>query len=86
MDAYLDQFAEDRINGGYGSILDQIEADERFGDDEPVCLTCEDFGCSHCVVIEDDEPNDHILSQQELEDFEQADEYFWHFGDDTGDW
>ncbi len=29
-----------------------------------------------------DEPRDEILAQQELEDFEQADEYFGHYGDD----
>ena len=29
-----------------------------------------------------DEPWDHILAQQELEDFEQADEYFGYCGDD----
>ncbi len=28
-----------------------------------------------------DEPWDHLLAQQELEDFEQADEYFGYFGD-----
>lgn len=29
-----------------------------------------------------DEPWDEILQQQELEDFEQADEYFGYFGND----
>ena len=29
-----------------------------------------------------DEPWDHLLAQQELEDFEQADEYFGYCGDD----
>jgi hypothetical protein len=29
-------------------------------------------------VEDDDEPNDRLLAQQELEDFEQADEYFGH--------
>ena len=29
-----------------------------------------------------DEPWDEMLAQQEMEDFEQADEYFGHFGDD----
>lgn len=28
-----------------------------------------------------DEPSDHLLAQQELEDFEQADEYFGYYGD-----
>lgn len=31
-----------------------------------------------------DEPWDEILAQQELEDFEQCDEYFGYFGGD--DW
>lgn len=31
---------------------------------------------------DDDEPWDEILAQQELEDFEQADEYFGYYGDD----
>lgn len=29
-----------------------------------------------------DEPWDECLAQQELEDFEQADEYFGHYGED----
>ena len=29
-----------------------------------------------------DEPWDELLAQQELEDFEQADEYFGHYGDE----
>lgn len=32
-----------------------------------------------------DEPWDEMLAQQELEDFEQADEYFGYFGGDE-DW
>ena len=32
-----------------------------------------------------DEPWDEMLAQQELEDFEQADEYFGHFSGDE-DW
>ena len=31
--------------------------------------------------FDDEEPFDHLLAQQELEDFEQADEYFGHYGD-----
>lgn len=31
-----------------------------------------------------DEPWDEMLAQQELESFEQADEYFGCFGDDEG--
>ena len=35
-----------------------------------------------CDVEDDlDEPGEHLLAQQELEDFEQADEYFGHYGD-----
>lgn len=30
----------------------------------------------------DDEPRDECLAQQELEDFEQADEYFGCYGED----
>lgn len=29
-----------------------------------------------------EEDHDYLLAQQELEDFEQADEYFGYFGDD----
>ena len=68
MDDYLDQFCEDHINGGYGSILDEL-ATEEFADEFP----------------EFDEPWDELLAQQELEDFEQADEYFGCFGD-AEDW
>lgn len=32
-----------------------------------------------------DEPWDELLAQQELEDFEQADEYFGYYGGD-GEW
>lgn len=44
--------------------------------------------CDSCLqgddeVLYDDEPWDYILAQQELEDFEQADEYFNHY--DYGD-
>ena len=31
------------------------------------------------------EPWDHIVAQQELEDFEQTDEYFGYYGDEYGD-
>ena len=69
MDDLLDQFTEDRINGGY--ILDEMAADE-FADEFP-------------ELPEFDEPLDEMLAQQELEDFEQADEYFGYFGGDE-DW
>ena len=64
MDDLLDQFTEDRINGGYGDILDEMAADE-FADEFP------------------DEPWDEMLAQQELEDFEQADEYFGFYSDEV---
>jgi len=37
-----------------------------------------------CCDVEDDldEPGDELLAQQEMEDFEQADEYFGSYGDD----
>ena len=66
MDDYLDQWCED-INHQYGDVLDQLAADE-FADEYP------DF--------EIDEPWDELLAQQELEDFEQADEYFGFYGDE----
>ena len=66
MDDYLDQFTEDQINGGYGDVLDELNAE--------LSEQC------HC----EDEPWDDILAVQELEDFEQCDEYFGHYGDN--DW
>ena len=69
MDDYLDQFCEDYLNGGYGDILDQL-ADE-VPDEYP--------------DLDFDEPWDDIVAQQELEDFEQCDEYFGYYGDDQ-DW
>lgn len=66
MDDYLDQFIEDRINGGYGSILDRLAEEE-----------CEEY-----PDLDFDEPWDHILAQQELEDFEKCDEYFGYYGGD----
>lgn len=65
MDEYLDQFMEDHLTYGYGSILDELNAADQHGDDYPDC-----------------EPWDDALEQQELEDFEQADEYFGFFGGD----
>ena len=70
MDDLLDQFTEDRLNGNYGHILDELAAEE-FADEFP------DFNL--------DEPWDELLSQQELDDFEQCDEYFGCFGGDE-DW
>jgi len=64
MDEYLDQFCEDHINGGYGDILDQLAAED-----------AEDY-----ADFELDEPWDEMLAQQELEDFEQCDEYFRYYG------
>jgi len=69
MDHDLNLFMEDHINGGYGLVLDQLAADEcDYFDDLPF----DDL----------DEPTDEILAQQELEDFEQCDEYFGYYGED----
>ncbi|QDT19884.1 hypothetical protein [Gimesia chilikensis] len=68
MDDHLDQFMEDHLNGGYGDILDEQAADE--------------FAEEFDEYLPFDEPWDDILQQQELEDFEQADEYFGFFGYD----
>lgn len=70
VDEYLDQYMEDRINSGYGSILDQLEAEAQWADEYP--------------DLDLDEPWDEILAQQELEDFEQADEYFGYYGGEDG--
>lgn len=70
MDDFLDQFCEDHINGGYGDILDQLAVEE-FADEYP------DFDL--------DEPCDELLAQQELEEFEQADEFFGFYGGND-DW
>ena len=67
MDDFLDQFTEDRINGGYGNVLDELAAEE-FAAEFP------DFDL--------DEPWDEMLAQQELEDFEQCDEFFGFYGGD----
>jgi hypothetical protein len=49
-------------------------SDELFQDDDEYLENDEEY---------DAELNaDRLLAQQELEDFEQADEYFGHFGDD----
>ena len=63
MDEYLDQFMESHISHDYGSILDELNTDQ--GDEYP--------------DLDYDEPWDSTLEQQELEDFEQADEYFGFF-------
>ena len=64
MDEYLDQFMEDHIKGGYGNILDVLNAEDQFADEYPDL----------------DEPWDETLAQQELDDLEQADEYFGYYG------
>ncbi|WP_417379461.1 hypothetical protein [Gimesia sp.] len=71
MDDYLDQFMEDHLNGNYGDILDELAADE--------------FGDEFSELPEFDEPWDEMLAQQELEDFEQCDEYFGFYDNDE-DW
>tara|TARA_R110002111_G_scaffold18931_1_gene46181 strand:+ start:33018 stop:33230 length:213 start_codon:yes stop_codon:yes gene_type:complete len=68
MDDYLDQYMEDHISGGYGDILDELAAIE-FGDEFP-------------ELPELDEPWDEMLMQQELEVYEQCDEYFGCFSGD----
>ena len=68
MDDYLDQFMESHLNHGYGDILDQLNEADDYCDEYP--------------EYELDEPFDETLAQQELEDFEQADEYFGYFGGD----
>ena len=60
-------------------LLDQFLEDHincGYGDvlDE---LAAEEFADEHS-----DEPWDETLAQQELEDFEQADEYFGNYGED----
>ena len=72
MDEFLDQLMEDHINAGYGNILDELAADE-FADEFPE------------LPEPEEEPCDEMLAQQELEDFEQADEYFGDFGG-SEDW
>jgi hypothetical protein len=71
MDDFLDQFMEDHINGGYGNILDELAADE--------------FAAEFPDPPEFDEPWDEMLAQQELEDFEQADEHSGFYAGDE-DW
>lgn len=66
MDDYLDQFMEDHISHNYGSILDQLNAEQ--GEEYP--------------DLDFDDPWDGILEQQELEDFEQVGEYFGFYGSD----
>ena len=53
MDDYLDQFAEDHINGGYGDVLDQLNAEDQFSEEYPDL----------------DEPWDTIVAQQEFGGF-----------------
>ena len=51
-------------------------------------LAADEFAREHDGLDADhhlDEPWDDLLAQQELEDFEQADEYFGSYGDDFGD-
>lgn len=59
---------DDHLNGNYGDILDEQAADE--------------FALKYDEEYPNDEPWDEILEQQELEDFEQCDEYFGYFGND----
>jgi hypothetical protein len=56
MDDQLDQFTEDRINGSYGDILDQIAAEEcaeEYIDGQTICSFCDDEGCDECLPYND---------------------------------
>ena len=75
MDDYLDQFAEGHLNGNYGDILDELNAEAEHSEEYP------DYDYDETW----DEPWDETLAQQELEDFEQSDEYFGYFGGNE-DW
>lgn len=66
MDRHLDEFMESHISHDYGSILDQLNAEQ--GDEYP--------------DLDYEEPWDETLAQQELEDFERCDEYYGFYGDD----
>jgi len=68
MDRHLDEFMGSHISHDYGSILDQLNSEDRDSEEHP--------------DLDYDEPWDSTLEQQELEDFEQADEYFGFFGGD----
>lgn len=68
IDDNLDHFMEGHLNFGYEDILDEQAVDEY----------AEEFDDQYPY----DEPWDEMLAQQELEDFEQADEYFGYFGDE----
>ncbi len=68
MDDLLDQYMEDHLNGGYGNVLDELAAIE--------------FTDEFTDIPETEEPWDEMLAQQELEDFEQCDEYFGFYGED----
>jgi len=47
-------------------------------------LAADEFATDFPEFHEFDEPWDDMLAQQELEDFEQCDEYFGCFGEDEG--
>ena len=61
-------------------LLDQFTEDHINGGCGDILdeLAAEEFADDY----PDDEPWDECLAQQELEDFEQADEYFGYYGDD----
>ncbi len=89
MDAYLDQFCEDQINGGYSAILDQMAAEEYIDDSEPVCLNCDDDGCEHCFESEDDVPLDGDHETALRDAGWGMDEDYGYFGSEDdfgGDW
>ena len=65
-----DEFAEDHINGGYGDILDRLNAEDRFSEEYPDL----------------DEPWDTIVAHRNWRiSSRRIDEYFGYFGSDE-DW
>lgn len=84
MDDFLDQQAEDHMNGGYGHILDQLAAEECEREGEFFCPECEGEGCW--------EPDDCPLDGDHETSLRDAgwgtDEDYGFFGgeDDFGEW
>jgi hypothetical protein len=76
-DSYLDSHMEDQMNGGYGSIIDNMPEDGARGlkDD----LTSEEV-LDELDARWEREPDEY----QENEDFERTDEYYGH-PEESGD-
>jgi len=65
------------FDGNDAAVLAEFNRRVKHWESQPEYVEDDD-----CDVEGDlDEPGDHLLAQQELEDFEQADEYFGHYGD-----